>query len=88
MLKTFETNKDFAYLKQFAVSFSGEHFDFVLYEFNQNVFFEMSKKLDANINSMCLFKISTIKQMAYFSQYAKNQHKLDITLFKMLPNNY
>lgn len=88
LLKTFETNKDSSYVKQFAVSYFGEHFDFVLDEFNQNVSFEMSKKLDENINPMCLFKISTIKQMAYFSQYAKNQHKLDITLFKMLPNNY
>jgi len=88
LLKTFETNKDSSYVKQFAVSYSGEHFDFVLDEFNQNVSFEMSKKLDANINPMCLLKISTIKQMAYFSQYAKNQQKLDITLFKMLPNNY
>lgn len=68
MLKTFEINKDSSYVKQFAVSFSGEHFDFVLDEFNQNVSFEMSKKLDANINPMCLFKISTIKQMAYFNQ--------------------
>ena len=88
LLKTFETNKDSSYVKQFAASFSGEPFDFILDEFNQNVSFEMSKKLDSNINPMYLLKISTIKQMAYFSQYAKNQHKLDITLFKMLPNNY
>ena len=54
----------------------------------KNVSFEMSKKLDSNIDPMCLLKISTIKQMAYFNQYAKNQQKLDITLFKMLPNNY
>ena len=74
-----------ALLRQFGTSYSGEHFDSILYEFNHEVSVKISTKRNDDPSLFnCVLKISSVKQMAYYSQYIKNRNQVDVTLFKVI----
>ena len=74
-----------ALLRQFGASYSGEHFDSILDEFNHEVSVKISTKRNDDPSVFnCVLKISSVKQMAYYSQYIKNRNQVDVTLFKVI----
>lgn len=87
ILDKIEKNNKFtaALLRQFGNSYSGEHFDSILDEFNHEVSVKISTKRNDDPSVFnCVLKISSVKQMAYYSQYIKNRNQVDVTLFKVI----